>query len=455
MGFRNIRFRNIRFRDERGIALPLALAVLAVVALLAVAAAAAAVTASHQSLRDRNAKRGFQAAAAGVQTANYRTTLLQPGPQQCVIKDPSTGDLSVGPVQADGWCAPQTETLDDGATYTQQVSAGTQVVANGQQLVQREIVSTGLVNGVTRRVDVRTSAATTAPLFPLNYAAISLASVSYGSTVTINGGLGSNGDINLSNQATVCGDATPGPGDQVTTANQAHVCDGYSTQPATQPFTLDPVDQGQAPTQNSNARIASALAGTGGGDSCTTCGKVGWNPNTRVLSLTNNATLTLGGNTYSFCRVDLKNSAQLKIAVNATVKIYIDSPEHCGGTSGMGSVLLQNSSGILNLNSDPTTLQLYMVGSPSIPTTVDFANSFASSMLMGIYAPYSTVYLHNTVSITGAVAGASVPIENSSSITYDARVGNITGGGIPVYRSTGKWVECSSTPPNAAVNSGC
>lgn len=448
-------FRNIRLRDEHGIALPLSLAVLATVTVLALAAAAAAVTGSHQSFRDGNAKRAFQAAAAGVQTANYRTTLLQPGLQQCVVKNLSTGDLSVGPVQSDGWCAPQTESLGDGGTYTQQVSAGTLVVANGQQLIQREIVSTGLVNGVIRRVDVRTSAATAAQLFPVGYAVVSVASVSYGNTVTINGNLGSNGDINLSNEATICGNATPGPGDQVTTANQGHVCAGYSTQPATQPFTLDPVDQGQAPTQNNNARIASALAGTGGGDSCTTCGKVGWDPSTRVLSLSGNATLTLGGNTYSFCRLDLRNSAQLKIAVNATVRIYIDSPEHCGGTSGMGSVLLENSSGILNLNSDPTTLQLYMVGSPSIPTTLDFANSFASTMLMAVYAPYSTVFLHNSVHITGAVAAASVPIQNDSSITYDQRVGNITGGGIPVYRSTQKWVECSSTPPTAAVNSGC
>jgi hypothetical protein len=449
--------RNIRISDEHGIALPLALAVLAAVTVLALAAAAAAVTSSHQSLRDRNAKRAYQASAAGVHTANYRTTLLQPGLQQCVIKDPSTGDLSVGPVQADGWCAPQTESLDDGATYTQQVSAGTLVTVNGQQLVQREIVSTGLVNGVRRRVDVRTSAATTAPLFPVNHAVVSLASVDYGNTVTINGDLGSNGAIDLSNEATVCGNANPGPGEQVTTVNQGHVCAGYSTQPATQPFILDPVDQGQAPTQNSNARITSALAGTAGGDACTTCGKVDWNPNTRVLSLSSNATLTLGGNTYSFCRLDLQNSAQLKVAVNAMVRIYIDSPEHCGWTSGsgMGSVSLENNSGILNLNSDPTTLQLYMVGNPSIPTTLTFANSFASTMLMSIYAPYSTVFLQNSVAITGAIAAASVPIQNDSSVTYDQRVGNITGGGIPVYRSTRNWVECSSTPPNAAVNSGC
>src|SRR5215210_4095375 len=100
MGFRN---RNLRITDEQGVALPLALAVLATIAVLGLAAAAAAVTSSHQSFRDQSAKRAFQAAAAGVQTATYRTTLLQPGLQQCVVKNSSTGDLAVGPVQTDGW----------------------------------------------------------------------------------------------------------------------------------------------------------------------------------------------------------------------------------------------------------------------------------------------------------------------------------------------------------------
>ncbi len=151
----------------------------------------------------------------------------------------------------------------------------------------------------------------------------------------------------------------------------------------------------------------------------------------------------------------LQNSAQLKVAVNATVRIYIDSPEHCGGTSGMGSVTLANQSGILNLNADPTTLQIYLVGSPSFPTTLDFANSFESTMLMSIYAPYSTVFLHNSITITGAVAASSVPMQNGATINYDQRVSNIKGGGIPVYRSSSRWVECTSTPPAGAVDSGC
>ena len=55
-------FPQIRFRDESGIALPVALAVLLTVFVLALAAVASGMTATHQSLRDRSAKRAFQAA---------------------------------------------------------------------------------------------------------------------------------------------------------------------------------------------------------------------------------------------------------------------------------------------------------------------------------------------------------------------------------------------------------
>jgi hypothetical protein len=74
---------------------------------------------------------------------------------------------------------------------------------------------------------------------------------------------------------------------------------------------------------------------------------------------------------------------------------------------------------------------------------------------MSIYAPYSTVNLANPVNITGAIAAASVLMQNSATVTYDSRVGGITGGGIPVYRSTRQWIECTSTPTGPAVDSGC
>ena len=180
----------------------------------------------------------------------------------------------------DGWCINQTEDLGDGASYTARASSAVSLNTNGQLLVQRKIVSTGTVNGIKRRVLLTTNAATGAPLFPANYAAVSLSSVDYGNSVFINGGVGSNGNITLRNTAEVCGAATPGPGQDADPANSATVCPGYPTSPATTNFVLAPVDQGTSATQNDNTRICAA-------DTCT--GGVAWNATTRTLTLTNDA----------------------------------------------------------------------------------------------------------------------------------------------------------------------
>jgi type II secretory pathway pseudopilin PulG len=451
-------FKNRLFSDQRGVALPLALIVLAAVAALAAAAAASAVTATHQSARDRNVKRAVQAAAAATESSNYQYTRLQPKDNECVAKDPYTGTLTVQPgFDADGWCAAQTEDLGDGASYSVRVSPGREVSSNGQALVERDVLATGIVNGVKRRIKYTTTASTAKPLFATGYAAVSLDSLGWGNTVRADGGVGSNGDIHLYNQATICGNAAYGG--TFSTENEGHVCTGYAATPTEQPFVLDPVDQGTAQTVNDNYRITNALSTAKPkpvpSDTCTTCGKVNWNPVTRVLTLTGNATLTLGGNRYSFCQIELSNSAQLKVAVNVTAKIYVDSPEACGGAAGMGSIVLNNLSGIVNLNSDPTTMQLYLVGSPTIPTKIDFANAFASTILMSIYAPYSMIWLHNSVHLKGALAAKSIPMENDSSITFDPRESSITGGIVSVYRSSRKWIECSSSPTGPALDSGC
>ena len=107
-----------RLTDERGVALPVALAVLFTVAGLATVAARAAIVSQNQSFRDNNAKRAAQGAHAGLQAAVYQTNLLQPSATQCVRKAVSDGALSNGALQADTWCQPQTEDLGDGAGYT-------------------------------------------------------------------------------------------------------------------------------------------------------------------------------------------------------------------------------------------------------------------------------------------------------------------------------------------------
>jgi hypothetical protein len=442
---------------ESGVALPVSLGVLLVVGALATVAARASIVASNQSFRDLNVKRATQAAYAGVQTLRYRTNLMQPGISQCVARNVTDGALSVVPVQADGWCDTQSEDLGNGASYSARISASASLTSNGQLLTQRKIVSTGTADGVKRRIAVTVNAATGAPLFAPGYAAVSLSSVDFGNTVEIAGGLGSNGNITLRNSAQVCGPVTPGTGKALSLLNSAGVCGGFSTQPAQQDFQLQPVDVGDTATFNHNARLTNAVSGTGSpADVCTSCDSITWDPFTRVLSLRNNATLTLSGDVYNLCGLELHNSSQLLVAArdpSSPLKIYIDSPDTCG--AGLGSVRLRNNTGIVNLNSDPTTLQLHVAGSTTTATSVSFENSFDTSMIMAVYAPNSTIGMYNSVGITGAVAGKLVQMQNNTSITYHERIENIsTGSTLRVYNSE-DYIECTTAAAGAAPDSGC
>jgi hypothetical protein len=450
------RLRDI-VRNERGVALPVTIAVMFMVAGLATVTARAAITSDHQSLRDRNVKQAFQAATAGLEAVMYRTNLMQPGSQQCATKNPSNGALHVTNVGGDGWCSEQSEVLGNEASYAVRISAASPLHVNGQSLVRRVIVSTGTANGVQRRVVLRANAATGEPIFPQGYAGVSLDGMTLPNSVQIDGGMGSNGDIYLRNYAHVCGNVTPGPGKTVEIRNSATVCPTGSTVPAQQSFNLQPVDQGDAATNNDNARIGSPPQPSSF-DPCTDCTGVEWNPSTRMLRLRNNATLTLGGSVYSFCGIELENTAQLVIParpLGTGIRIFVDSPEHCGG-AGTGSVSVRNSATIVNLNTDPTTFQLYLVGSTSVPTYVAFDGiDLAQDLVMAVYAPYSTIRIKNDSHLSGAVASKAIDLQNSARITYHERIADITTGSpLRLYRPE-QYVECTSAPTSAPPDSGC
>ena len=191
-------------------------------------------------------------------------------------------------------------------------------------------------------------------------------------------------------------------------------------------------------------------------DTCTSCDQIEWNPASRVLKLRNDSTLTLSGSVYSFCQLELHNSAQLIVAPrdpNSPLKIYIDTPESCG--TGLGSAVFRNNSGIVNLNADPTTLQLRVAGSATAASSVSFENSFDSTMLMAVYAPNSTVTMQNNLSLMGALAGKQVHLQNNTQLTYHERVDDIaTGSSIRVYQAE-SYVECTVTPTGPAADAGC
>ncbi len=453
------RFR--RLLDERGVALPMALAVLFVTAGLATVAAREAITATHQSARDENAKRAIQAAQSGIQNAVYQMNLIQPAATQCVGRNGS-GQLAAQAVGSNGWCAAISEDLGDGTTYSEQVSQATTATINSITVQQRQISSTGTTNGVTRRVLLAVQAATGAQLFPTGYAMLADQSINMKNNAKVTGGLGSNGNITLKNNADLCGNVTPGPGKTYSHGPNTTVCSGSSTANAAQPFAIQPVDLGNA-TPNDNQRITNAIANSGSNkDSCgnaTACSKISWNAATRVLTLNSGATLTLSGNKYFFCRLELKGGSTLQIASRTTpLETYIDTPENCGSTAGMGSVVFNSNSNFVNLANNPAVFVLYVAGSSKIATSIDLSgndSSGSNAIIMAIYAPNSSITYANNLNFTGAIVAKTIDLKNNAVITYDSRVTSITSGSSVRFYQGYDYKECTSVPTGTTPDTGC
>jgi hypothetical protein len=348
--------------------------------------------------------------------------------------------------------------MGDNASYTVQVSQATPLSVNGQSLVERQVVSTGIVNGVKRRATVSIDASTGTPIFPFAYAMVARDGITFkNSAAFTNGGVASNGDITFKNSASACGNVTPGPGKSLNLGNNFSQCSGFNTNNATQPFPFQPVDMAAPNASNDDVRITNAKAGSGTPtDTCTSCGSISWDPSTRVLNLGGSSTLTLSGDVYSLCQLTIGSSAQLKISARTTpLFIYIDTPENCGGGAGMGSVNLLGQ--VLNVNSDPSTFTLLVAGSTSVATTVEIADNAvtAAAAPMSIYAPNSTVDYQNNLDWSGALVAKTITIKNNATINYDSRVASVTMGSTVRFYEPQGYKECTSDPPSSTPTSGC
>jgi hypothetical protein len=428
-------------RSERGVALPVAVGVLMISGLLAAVAATSAFTANSQSYRDRNVKRAIAAADAGINVGTYRLNALASvltTTLPCVSLNVETGVLNIEAVLADTWCREQTEELDDGASFRYRVSNAVRVSVDGQDVWQRKIVATGIVHGVRRRVVSTLNAPTGTALY--GDVLFSQEDFTMRNYTRIDGNVRSNGNVITQNNSLICGNVTVGPGKEFRGGNQ---CSGFTSQAASEPFVLSPVI---FPLTNDDARIGTLDPWTGPQS-------IQWNLATRVLELQNSATLTLTGGNYVFCSLELRNSAQLIIPADGTpVRIYIDSPENCGGTTL--SLGLYNSSQIVNPSGDPTMVQLYVAGSTAVDSFVQFHN--LHELVGATYAPNSTITFDNNNRLTGAVTGKKVTMVNNLELRWDARLATLYLGDVPlpIYHRQ-SWVECVPAPSGSEPDSGC
>jgi hypothetical protein len=433
--------------SERGIALPVALILLMIIVVLASVVGIATVSALGQSSRDRGTKRAMAAADAGMNTAVYRLNKLTPSALLCVVVG-ATG-LTLEPVQSDGWCRAQTEGLGDGSSYSYRMSAALTIHLSGQALLSRKVVVTGTANGVSRRTVATVNSLTGVSVFGGN-AVTSLSDLSLPNSASIVGNAATSGNMSIDASGLLCGDATVGPGKTFTTTSPLQQCPGFTHSNLASPLILNPVNQGNAATVNDNGRI-------GNQDPFVLQILSTWNPSTRVLKLQNSSILTLSGNTYSFCYLEINNLAQLVIAprlpTQPPLRIYIDAPENCPGVSNAGRMRLLQQATLLNMNASSKTLQIFVLGSPSTATSIDFFNNI--SLVNGmVYAPRSTLDLRNSTSIIGAVAAQTVAFDNSARVTWDPTADLSLDNLLPLFQR-GNWKECTSKQTGSAPDSGC
>jgi hypothetical protein len=503
--------RDLR-RSERGMALPVALFATVASVALGGAAIMASVDVQHGTKRDSSAKSAIAAADAGARVAmmrlNRNQTLLT-GSTVCVGPngEPQVPDLS-------GWCPATTPETVGSSTFSYRFAAADSEVCDGYALCA---VATGMNGEVTRRVLINfdddgivdppgedppgedppeedpgggeegldeTDGVVAEGL-------IGEDSITMSGNADVQTGVGTNGNLTTSGNTSICGGIRVGVGKKWVKSGNAAQCSGYGTAQGNK--TLPPVSSfipSTIASVNSNYRLAKCKS-TGvptGCQSDTYTGK--WtetspfDPKTRRLQLSSNSTLTLGGGDYWICSLSFSGKSELIMAEGAHVRMFFDTPENCGVTT---QISLSGQSRIAATGYQPDEEQydmpgFFLLGSPTIPTSVNLSGQYDTTDEFVIYAPNSNINISGNATMKGLIAGKTLNISGNGEIVNDEGFllpptlnpwydgdedpgDEDPGGEDPpdedpssgvVYYTAQDYVECAGVPaPGEAPNANC
>lgn len=431
--------------SESGAALPTAL--LATVASFALASVAvmSSVNAQQGTKRDSASKNAIAAADAGAGVALLRLNRFQ---SKLTASTPCIGPAGEIQEPSAGWCPATTPETVGRATFSYRVSAF-------KPKSELSVVAVGASGGVSRRVDVKLAAKSEGNVF-LTEQLIGESGIHLEGGPTLNTDLGTNGSIELTSNGksyVLCGDirhgvgkASPTPNSPPTCPEQGEVTEGTQTLPPVVP----PED---IATSNSNCRLAA------------TCGEdpyqgkkrtetKPWDAEHRFINVPQGASLTLGGGDYWICGLFV--DGELIMASKSQVRIFFDTPEHCPGLDSSHTQINISASAAIRSTGYGTSEDtfnvpgLYVMGSPTIPTTVNLTGSAGGLNEVMIYAPYSNLEISGNATWIGMFAGKTVRMNGNPKIKSDARIP------LPEQFYTGllersRYVECTGatgSPPD-------
>jgi hypothetical protein len=461
-------------RSEEGIALPTAMfATIAAMALGSVAVISS-IDVQHGTARDNGSKSAIAAADAGANVAlarqnRYATELSEEDP--CVNLN-SEEKLEPGPEMAGnpGWCAPIPGEVG-GAAYSYRVSAVGVDPAEGACGEEYEvcIVSTGSSNDVDRRVELSLEESSFVDFEQKEKIQKTLEEAEEKGTLSqqqieqleqeleeetaqsvggggvpglfgkdeiavsgngdIRVGVGTNGDLVTSGNASICGDIQVGIGKSWTKSGNASQCSGYEFGEGT--TTLPDVSSfipSDIATNNSNGRITRCSNGLPAECQQDTYSGGKWSssqpfdPSNRRISLAGNTTLTVGGGDYWICSLSLSGNSKLIMASGAHVRFFFDTPENCGISE---QISLSGNNEITATGYKPGQGQFdmpgfYLLGSTSSVSQVDLSGNYSTTDEFVIYGPNSYINISGNATFKGIVAGKRIAMSGNGTIEQDA-----------------------------------
>jgi hypothetical protein len=476
------RFRRL-VTEEAGIALPVALFAMISSMALAGAAVVATVDVQQGATRDGSSKRAIAAADAGAniaraRQARYGYALNEKNP---CLKMGTGGKLEKAlPEQAGGasWCPAISGTVG-GDSYVYRVSP-VGVACGGYELC---VVSTGTAGTVSRRIeitfnrsglvknvketesweiqrqvveekarlifakqngDVEATKKIEAEIQRLEEELLKYASaegfvgrdgIVLSGNADIRMGVGTNGNLESSGNASICGNIRHGVGKSWTHTPNASQCSGYQVTEGN--VELPPVSSfipSNIATVNSDYRLVTCTKtnvpagcqsdtltsekGNGGGWSTNSP----WNPTTRTISLSANSTLTVGGGDYWVCAISFSGNSQLIMASGAKVRFFFDTPEHCNTTTQLS---FSGNNRISATGYQPGKGQysmpgFFFLGSSKVATQISMSGNSSVTDEMVVYAPESEISISGNATWKGAIIGKKITMSGNGHVEQDA-----------------------------------
>jgi hypothetical protein len=447
--------RDLR-RNEGGMALPTAIFAMVATLGLGSAAVLSSVNVQQGSHRDSDSKSAIAAADAGANIAllrlnRYASALTTSNPCLGV----SNGTLALSKASADGWCPEVTGTVGS-SSYAYRT---TPLSVTGAMTV----VATGSDGVVSRRIAVGYKTTTVGSALA-NEGMIGLDDMTIDNVADVKVGVGTNGNITIGNNASICGNVRHGVGKDDDWGNNSTQCQGYGVTEGN--VTLPPVSSfmpTNLATVNSNFRLVTCTqitptrlpTGCQQDTYTDSWGKESpWSPKTRTLSIGGKSTMTLSGGDYFICKLLLANNSHFVMGSQATVRIFFDTPENCGLSAGAKQIDLGNNADITSTDYNAALGKFnmpgfYVTGSPTIPTKIEFSNNSGTNEFL-LYAPQTEILIKNNAIYKGVIAGKKVHFEKATFEQDDGYEPPQIGGATIFERQS--FVECTGStgsPPNA------